>query len=102
MLQNFEIERRIGIILPPLGGQLSKFSLAESGVGARSFAGDPEGCCRGGGVAPSRDCEGSAGPRKQPVLKSYSKTEIAVKIQSDTKTTVRPGTNEERLPENII
>ena len=47
MLQNFEIERRIGIILPNLGGQLSKFSLAESGVGARSFAGDPEGCCVG-------------------------------------------------------
>ena len=58
--------------------------LAELGVGAASFAGNTEGCRGGVGVGRSCGSGRSGGAREQPVFKKYTKTDSAMKIQSET------------------
>ena len=60
--------------------------LAELDVGAASFAVNTEGCREGVGVGRSRGRGWSGGAREQPVFKNYTKTDSAVKIQSDVTT----------------
>ena len=64
-----------------------KSSLAKSGVGARSFAGYPEGYCGRLGVARSRGRAGAAGTRESRSKTGHSKTDSDAKTQSETTTT---------------
>ena len=69
MLLNSRNERRIVIICRLREANMKKSSLAESSVGARSFAGDPESCCvgrawPGGAVAGGPVAHGRAVPKR--------------------------------------
>ena len=66
---------------------LKNFSLAEFGCGARSFAGDCEGFWVGGAWH-GRVVSGGRVAPERPVLKSYAKTDSAVKIRNETATTL--------------
>ena len=64
MLLNSRIERRTVVSCRLREANLKENSLAETGVGARSFAGDPEGCCGvagPGGAQESRSETGRTG-----------------------------------------
>ena len=74
-----------------------KSLLAELGCGARSFAGDTEGCCVGRawcGRAVARP-RGPGGTRESRSKPGYTENGIAVKILNDTNTATM-------LPYNLI